>query len=43
MEVDDDFDDTQITISMISKMKKINSNLELSKTKEDESFHLSDN
>ena len=44
MEVDDDFEDTQITISKISKMKKISSNMELySKMKEDDSFQLSDN
>ena len=41
MEVDDDFEDTQITISKISKMKKISSNMELySKMKEDDSFQL---
>ena len=44
MEVDDDFEDTQITFTKINKMKKISSNRELySKMSEDESFHLSDN
>ena len=44
MEVDDDFEDTQITFTKIKKMKKISSNMELySKMNEDESFHLSDN
>ena len=43
MEVDDDFEDTQITFTKINKMKKISSNRELySKMNEDESFHLSD-
>ena len=37
MEVDDDFEDTQITFTKINKMKKISSNRELySKMNEDE-------
>ena len=42
MEVDDDFEDTNITTCIITKKKKCYSSVNLTSTKDD-SFHLSDN